>query len=158
MKNYKLLSKLVLWVLFLAGIAISISYFVGGSDGSLEVAGEFLPIPKFSSLFLCWNYFLVALVCLVTLVVVLKNFVDTSKVNKKKALFSLAVVVLFVGIIVACWFMGSPEKVEIVGYDGTDNEGLMARLSDACIYLTYILVVATFVALVWGRIHIAIKK
>ena len=158
MKNYKLLSKLVLWVLFIAGIAISISFFVGGSDGSLEVAGEFLSIPKFSSLFLCWNYFLVALVCLVTLVVVLKNFVDTSKVSKKKALFSLAVVVLFVGIIVACWFMGSPEKVEIVGYDGTDNEGLMARLSDACIYLTYILVVATFVALVWGRIHIAIKK
>ena len=153
MKDYKKISKLSLWVLLAIGIVASILFFAGGSNGSLEVAGDFLPIPKFTSMFLFWNYILVALVCLITLAVVVWEFVKTYKVDKIQALKKLAVVVGFVLLLVVCWFVGSPEKVDIIGYEGTDNEGAMARLSDACLYVTYVLVIATIATMAWGIIR-----
>ena len=153
MKDYKKISRISLWALMAVGILFSILFFAGGSDGSLEVAGDFLNIPKFTTLFLVWNYILVALVCLVTLAVVVWEFVKTYKVDPKKALTSLGVVLSFIIIVVICWFIGSPEKIDIIGYEGTDNVGTMARMSDACLYLTYFLVAATIAAMVWGVIY-----
>lgn len=154
MKDYKMIPKIALWVLMGLGIVCSIMFFfLGGSEGQLEVAGDFLEIPFFTNLFLTWNYILVILVCLVTLAVVVWEFVKTYKVDRKKALRSLCVVVGFIALIVICWLLGSPNEVKIIGYEGTDNVGGMARLSDACMYLTYILVLATVVSLVWGVIH-----
>ena len=153
MKDYKLIPKITLWVLLALGVAISIMFYAGGSEGTLEVAGDFLNIPLFTNLFLVWNYILVCLVVLITLGVVCWEFVKTYKVDKKKALNSLCVVLGFIALIVLCWLIGSPDEVKIVGYEGSDNVGAMARLSDACLYLTYILTCATVVALIWGVIH-----
>ena len=150
MKDYKKISKTTLLALMGVGILASILFFAGGSNGSLEVAGDFLPIPKFTTLFLAWNYVLVALVCLVTLAVVVWEFVKTYKVDPKKAMTGLYVVLGFVVLVVVCWVLGSPEKIDIVGYEGSDNQGAMARMSDACLYLTYFLVLGTIAAMVWG--------
>jgi hypothetical protein len=54
--------------------------------------------------------------------------------------------------------LGSPEKIDILGYEGTDNVGNMARMSDAIMYLVYILTISTVAALVWGVIYTKIKK
>jgi len=154
MKDYKMVPKIALWALMGLGIICSIMFFfLGGSEGQLEVAGDFLNIPYFTNLFLIWNYILVVLVCLVTLAVVVWEFTKLYKVDKKKALRGLYVVIGFIALIVVCWLLGSPEEIKILGYEGTDNVGGMARLSDACMYLTYILVLATVVTLVWGVIH-----
>ena len=158
MKNYKLLPKITVLVLLLVGIVVSVMFYAGGSEGTLEVAGDFLNIPLFTDLFLGWNYILVALVCLVTLCVVIWGFVNTFKVDKKKGFTQLAVVIGFVLVCVACWFLGSPDKVEILGYEGTDNVGNMARMSDAIMYLTYLLTAATIVTLVWGVIYTKCEK
>jgi hypothetical protein len=32
---------------------------------------------------------------------------------------------LFVGIFVVSFFMGSGERMEIIGYEGTQNEGIL---------------------------------
>jgi hypothetical protein len=48
--------------------------------------------------------------------------------------------------------------MEIVGYEGTDNVGNMARMSDAIMYLVYILVGSTVAALIWGVIYTKTKK
>ncbi len=153
MKDYKMIPKITLWVLMGLGILISVLFYVGGSEGSLEVAGDFLDIPRFSNLFLIWNYILVVLVCLITLGVVVWEFVKRYKVDPKQALRGLYVVIGFIALVLICWFCGSAEEVKIIGYEGTDNVGTMAKLSDACLYLTYVLVVATIAALVWGVIH-----
>ena len=100
MKDYKKISRITLWALMGVGILFSILFFACGSNGTLEVAGDFLPIPKFTSLFLVWNYILVALVCLVTLAVVVWEFVKTYKVDSKKALAGLGVVIGFVLVVV----------------------------------------------------------
>jgi hypothetical protein len=158
MKNYKLFPKVTLWVLMLVGIVATAMFFLGGSEGSLEVAGDFLDIPKFSDVFLYWIYALVGLVILVTFGFVLAKLVETFKVDPKAGVRSILVVLAAVGLCALCWFLGSPEKMEIIGYEGTDNVGNMARLSDAMMYLVYILTASTIAALVWGVIYTKVKK
>lgn len=154
MKDYKMVPKIALWALMGLGIICSVMFFfLGGSEGQLEVAGDFLEIPYFTNLFLVWNYILVFLVCLVTLAVVVWEFIKLYKVDQKKAIRGLFVVIGFIALIVICWLLGSPDEVKILGYEGSDNVGGMARLSDACMYLTYILVLATVATLIWGVIH-----
>lgn len=150
MKNYKLLPKITLWVLMLLGIVATIMFFAGGSDGSLEVAGDFLDIPRFTDLFLGWSYILLGIVILVTLGVVITEFVKNCKYDKRKAVRTSIVVVGFVALVLICWFLGSPEKINIIGYEGTDNVGAMAQMSDAIIYLCYILFTATIITMIWG--------
>ena len=158
MKNYKLFPKVTLWVLMLVGIVATAMFFLGGSEGSLEVAGDFLDIPKFSDVFLYWIYALVVLVILTTFGFVLAKLVETFKVDPKAGVRSILVVLAAVGICALCWFLGSPEKIEILGYEGTDNVGNMARMSDAIMYLVYILTASTVAALVWGVIYTKVKK
>ena len=150
MKNYKLLAKITLRVLMLLGIVATIMFFAGGSNGSLEVAGDFLDIPRFTDLFLIWSYILLGIVILVTLGVVITEFVKNCKYDKRKAIRTSVVVLGFVALVLVCWFLGSPEKINIIGYEGTDNVGAMAQMSDAIIYLCYILFAATICTLIWG--------
>ena len=158
MKNYKLFPKVTLWVLMLVGIVASVMFFAGGSEGSLEVAGDFLDIPKFTDILLYWIYVLVALVIFVTFGFVIAKLIETFKVDAKRGLTSVLVVLAAVALCALCWYLGSPEKINILGYEGTDNVGAMARLSDAIIYLTYILTASTVAALVWGVVYTKVKK
>ena len=158
MKNYKLFPKVTLWVLMLVGIVATALFFLGGSEGSLEVAGDFLDIPKFTNALLFWIYALVVLVILVTFGFVIAKLVETFKVDPKKGLVSVGVVLGAVALCALCWVLGSPEKIEIIGYEGTDNVGNMARMSDAIMYLVYILTASTVAALVWGVIYTKVKK
>jgi 4-hydroxybenzoate polyprenyltransferase len=158
MKNYKLFPKVTLWVLMVVGIVATALFFLGGSEGSLEVAGDFLDIPKFTNALLFWIYALVVLVILVTFGFVIAKLVETFKVDPKKGLVSVGVVLGAVALCALCWVLGSPEKIEILGYEGTDNVGNMARMSDAIMYLVYILTASTVAALVWGVIYTKVKK
>ena len=79
MKNYELLPKITLWVLLIVGVIFSVMFYAGGSAGTHEVAGDFLDIPKYSDLFLTWNYILLAIVIVVTLGVVIGEFVKNCK-------------------------------------------------------------------------------
>ena len=140
------------------GIIATALFFLGGSEGSLEVAGDFLDIPKFTNVLLYWIYALVVLVILATFGFVIAKLVETFKVDPKRGLTSVLVVLAAVALCALCWFLGSPEKVEILGYEGTDNVGNMARMSDAIMYLVYILTASTVAALVWGVVYTKIKK
>ena len=79
MKDYKMIPKVTLWSLLALGIVAIAMFFAGGSNGSLEVAGDFLDIPRFTDLFLTWNYILFGLVVLVTLAVVVMEFCKNWK-------------------------------------------------------------------------------
>lgn len=153
MKDYKLIPKITLWVLLALGLVFIALFFLGGSSGSLEVAGDFLDIPRFSDAFLIWNYVLFGLVVLVTLCVVVVEFANNWKTNRRKAYATLGVVCGFILLALVCWFLGSPEKIDIIGYEGSDNEGFWAQLADAVIYACYFLFAATIVTIVWGVIH-----
>ena len=153
MKNYKMLPKITLWSLLALGIVFITLFFLPLSEGTLEVAGDFLDIPRFSDAFLIWNYILFGLVVLITLAVVVVEFANNWKTNRRKAYMTLGVVGGFILLALICWFAGSPEKINIIGYEGTDNEGTWAQLADAVIYACYFLVIATICTMIWGYIH-----
>lgn len=153
MKNYKLIPKITLWALLVLGVVAIAMFFLGGSAGELEVAGDYLNIPRFADLFLIWVYILLGIAVLVTLGIVVVEFIKNWKTNRSKAITTLCVVCGFVALACACWFLGSPEKIEIIGYEGTDNQGFWAQLSDAVIYACYALVIATIGTMIWGIIH-----
>ena len=153
MKNYKMLPKVTLWTLLALGIVFIALFFLGGSNGSLEVAGDFLNIPRFTNAFLIWVYILLGLVILITLAVVVVEFANNWKTNRRKAYMTLGVVAGFILLACLCWFLGSPEKINIIGYEGTDNEGAWAQLADAVIYACYFLITATICTMVWGVVY-----
>jgi hypothetical protein len=153
MKNYKLLPKITLLTLLALGIVFIAMFFLGGSSGSLEVAGDFLDIPRFSDAFLIWVYILLGIVILVTLAVVVVEFCRNLKTNRRKAFMTLGVVIGFILLAIVCWSLGSPEKIHIIGYEGTDNEGAWAQLADAVIYACYFLIAGTIGTMIWGVIH-----
>ena len=93
------------------------------------------------------------IVILITLGVVVVDFAENWKTDRRKAYTTLGVVCGFVVLACLCWFAGSPEKINIIGYEGSDNVGFWAQLSDAVIYACYILIAATLIAMVWGVIH-----
>jgi len=150
MKNYKLIPKISLWALLALGIAVIAFFFLGGSSGSLEVAGDFLNVPKFTDLFLSWIYILIGLAVLLTLCVLIVKLASDFKYNPKSAIRSLCAVVGAVVLCIICWLMGSPEELHIIGYEGTDNVGFWAQMADAVMYLVYILFAATIVSVVVG--------
>ena len=153
MKNYKMIPKITLWSLLALGIVFIALFFLGGSNGSLEVAGDFLDIPRFTDAFLIWNYILFGVVVLITLGVVCVDFANNWKTNRRKAYMTLGVVGGFILLALICWFLGSPEKINIIGYEGTDNEGAWAQLADAVIYACYFLFIATIGTMIWGYVH-----
>lgn len=153
MKNYKLIPKITLWTLLALGIVFIVLFYLPLSEGTLEVAGDFLNIPKYTDAFLFWNYILFGIVVLITLAVVIADFVSNLQNNRRKAFGMLGVVLGFIALACICWFLGSPEKIDIIGYEGTDNEGFWAQLSDAVIYACYFLFAATIGTMIWGYIH-----
>ena len=148
-----MLPKVTLLTLLALGIVFVALFFFGGSNGSLEVAGDFLDIPRFSDAFLFWVYILLALAVLITLAVVCVEFVNNWKTNRRKAYMTLGVVGGFILLGAICWMLGSPEKINIIGYEGTDNQGAWAQLADAVIYACYFLIIATLVTMGWGIVH-----
>ena len=153
MKDYKLLPKITLLALLALGIAFTVLFYLPLSEGTLEVAGDFLNIPLFTDAFLIWVYILLGIVVLVTLGVVAVEFAENWKKNRRKAYMTLGVVGGFILLALICWFAGSPEKINIIGYEGTDNEGAWAQLADAVIYACYFLIIATVGTMIWGYVH-----
>lgn len=139
------------------GLVVAVMFFAGGNEGSLNVAGEELGIPKFVEQFLSWNYILVALSVLVTLAAVVMVFIRTFKASPKRACISLGAILLLAALFVVCWFLGSDKELLIPGYDGTDNVGPWAQLSDMMIYITYILFGATLLTMLGGWIYTKTK-
>ena len=57
-------------------------------------------------------------------------------------------------VLAITWFMGSPEKLEIISYDRSDNVGFWAQATDMFLYSLYTLFVVAIVCMMLG----AIKK
>ncbi len=157
MKNYSLITKITMWALLLIGLVFAVMFFAGGSAGSIEVVGDFLDIPVYTDAFLNWVYILFGITILATLVAVLANFIRTFKADPKRGLRQVAVICLFVAVFVISWFLGSPEQVEILGYEGTENVGFWAQMTDTVMYSIYILFGATVCALIGGAIYTRVK-
>ena len=53
--------------------------------------------------------------------------------------------------------IGSPEKISIIGYEGTDNFGFWAQFTDMIIYATYALFIAIIGTIAGAGIYTKLK-
>ena len=151
------LPKYTLWVLFAISLVVSGIFIFGGSMEIEGNAGEMLSTFVHTDLFLNWTYILFALSVVITLFAAISSFITTLRKNPKKGIGTIVVLVVFAFVFVVSWFLGSPEELTIVGYEGTDNVGFWAQYSDMCLWATIIFSVATILALVGSTLYSKIK-
>lgn len=77
--------------------------------------------------------------------------------NPLSAIKSLIPLIIFVLIFVVAWSLGSAEKISIIGYEGTENEGFWAQFTDMVIYASYTLFAAVVLAIFGARVYTSLK-
>lgn len=144
-------------ILGLISVVLVVLMYVGGNAESLTVGEESLTVPKFTDPLLYWSYFLLVLIVVITIGFTLIGFVKQLIETPKSALKTLIPIALFAIIFIASWFLGSSEKISIIGYEGTENEGFWAQFSDMIIYSCYTLFAALVVTIVGSGIYKKLK-
>lgn len=155
-KLFKLIPTYLLWILFLISIVIILMVYLGGGT-QVDINGETWSQPTYTDTLLNWAYTLCFATIGITLIISLAKFIMDFIANPAKGIKSLVVLVLFVAVFFISWNLGSEKPIEITGYDGTDNAGVMARFSDMCLYVTYTLVVGTLLAWIGSSLYSKIK-
>lgn len=149
----KSIPKLSLLVLGALSIIVGLLFFVGGADGSIEVGGESIEVPKYADPLIYWSYILLALSLVVTVGLLLFQYVEHLKTDFKAAIKSLIAVAILAVIMLISFFAGSGEEMKIIGYEGADNSGFWAQFTDMCLYATYILIGGVLLALVGSAVY-----
>ena len=137
-------------------VLVALIYF-GGNAESLTVGEDTLTVPKFTDPLLYWSGFLIVLTIGITLVLTLWGFIKQLIDNPVSALKSLIPLALFAIIFIVSWFLGSAEKIDIIGYEGTDNVGFWAQFTDMLIYSISVLFVAIALTIVGSGIYKSLK-
>ncbi len=145
-------------VLVLASAILVLLIYVGGnSDPLLNPAGEEMTNPKYTDVLLYWTYFLFGVAVFITLLMAGLSFSKSLIEAPKAALKSLLPLLGFILIFVIGWYLGSGERLSIIGYEGTENEGNWARFTDMVIYAIYALFVLVIAAIIGARINNSLK-
>lgn len=140
-------------ILGLVSVLLVVLMYVGGNAESLMVGEESLTVPKFTDPLLYWSYFLLILAIGITLFVTLLSFVKQLIANPVSAIKTLVPLVGFILIFVVSWFLGSGEKISIIGYEGTENEGFWAQFTDMLIYASYALFIGLGLTIVGASLY-----
>jgi hypothetical protein len=147
------ISGVTVMLLGLVSVLLVVLMYAGGNAESLMVGEEALTVPKFTDPLLYWSYFLLVLTLGLTLVLTLYGFVKQLIDHPASALKTLIPLVLFALVFVVSWFLGSAEKISIIGYEGTDNEGFWAQFTDMLIYSSYALFIALTLTIVGASVY-----
>ena len=151
------ISKITIYVLGLISIVLVALIYFGGNADPLSVGEDSLTVPKFTDTLLYWCYFLVILAIGITLLLTIIGFVKKLIQSPVAGIKSLIPIALFVLIFVVAWFLGSPEKVSIIGYEGTDNVGFWAQFTDMIVFAIYALFIGIALTIAGSAIYTKLK-
>lgn len=114
--------------------------------------------PNQTSTFLIWTYVLFGLACLATLAAACISFVNNSRKDPKNAIKTVVVFVSLALLLLITYMIGDGSELEIIGYTGTDNKDpFWLKLSDMCLYSTYVLLFIGAFAAIAGNFVKKIK-
>ncbi|MBR5704156.1 MAG: hypothetical protein IKX45_07905 [Bacteroidales bacterium] len=100
--------------------------------------------------YIIWAYVLVAIALILVLAFLL---IDVSKT--KKSLFTfLALIVGAIVLVAACWLLAPGGEVAT----NAEYTPKISKFSDAALYVTYAMVIASIAAIIWSAISNAIKN
>lgn len=151
------ISGMSVLLLGLVSVFLVILIYVGGNAESIIVGEDSLTVPKFTDPLLYWSYFLLVLTLGITLLLTLVGFVKKLIDSPVSALKSLIPMILFVLIFVISWFLGSADKISIIGYEGSENFGFWAQFSDMLIFSSYALFIGLALTIVGSSVYKKLK-
>jgi hypothetical protein len=156
MKGIKIVGISLVVISFLLLIAFFAT--IGqGSETIDSAAGEAIQVPMMTDVVIYWLYILFGVAIVVSIALALVKFVKSLISNPVSALKSLIPIALFGAVFLISFLAGSGEKMSIIGYEGTQNEGTWAQLADMFIYSIYTLFVVILVTIFGSRIYTALK-
>ena len=151
------ISGITILLLGLISVVLVALIYVGGNAESLAVGEDVLTVPKFTEPLIFWCYILIGLAIGITLLLTLIGFIKTMIASPVAGLKSLIPLAIFVVIFVVAWTLGSPDKVSIIGYEGTDNMGFWAQFSDMIIIAIYALFIGIIGTIAGSAIYTKLK-
>ena len=137
-----------------------IAFFATFGQGSATIdsaAGEAIHVPYMTDIIIFWLYALFGIGIIVSIAAAISQFVKSLISNPASALKSLIPILLFAGIFVVSYLMGSGERMSIIGYEGVQNEGTWAQISDMFLYTVYTLIVLIIIVIAGSRVYSALK-
>lgn len=152
--------KIIGLSLLLISFFLLIAFFATlgqGTESIASAAGEAIHVPLLTDTILYWSYILFGIAIFVTVLMAIIQFIKTMKLNPGAALKSLIPIVIFAAIFVVSFLLGSGEKMTIIGYEGTQNEGLWAQITDMFLYTSYTLMVVLVLTIFGARIYTSLK-
>lgn len=155
-KAIKITGLALVLVSFLLLIAFYATMGQGG-DSIVSASGEAIHVPLLTDTIILWLYLLFGIAIVVTISMALFQFIKSLISNPASALKSLIPILLFAGIFIVSFVMGSGEKMDIIGYEGTQNEGLWAQITDMFIYTIYALFALIVLTIFGSRIYTSLK-
>ena len=153
------IASLVLYILFGLSAVVLVLFFCVGFDEQEMVAAGYVTSPKFTNLLLYWQYALVAL-CLVTTIVGIAiskgGKVDSQMPKISGVLQTVMGLLLPIALLVVGFMMGdgNPLRTGQGVYDNT----FWCRMTDSLLYTIYALVAVTLIGLILNLTGIFKKK
>lgn len=156
LKTIKIIGLSLLLISFLLLIAFFAT--IGQGSESIEsAAGEAIHVPLLTDTIIYWSYILFGVAIFVTVLMAIIQFIKSMRLNPGAALKSLIPILIFAAIFVVSFFFGSGEKMTIIGYEGTQNEGIWAQVTDMFLYTSYTLMVVLVLTIFGARIYTSLK-
>ena len=139
----KKLPKIALWVLFLISIVITVLYVINIKSENLDA---------WTYTYLNWAYVTVGLTILAIILMPILTFKQRT-VKLRSILLVIGITVVLVG---GSYLLAPGTPVTLA--NGKVFEGSVVKLTDAGMYLTYILVACAVIAIIGGSVYNALKK
>lgn len=171
--KYGLIAKVLMWVFLALGICswLWLVYNSSKYDESTQAGIEQVIklnadnpdevgtyVVTGTNLFVVLMYILIAVAAIVTLASGCSSLAARFSTDPKGAIFSLLPWILLCILLLITWFMGSGEKMDIIGYEGTDNQGFWAQATDAIIYSSVALIIIAGLSALCGWIYSKVSK
>jgi len=135
--------NIALYVILAVTLVLAGMFFLGG-----DVAGETYKTPVYTESFLNWAYVLIFIAAGISLVFEVVHLV----LNPKNAVRTLISIGLIAVVTLVSYGLADTTPLDIVGYQGTDNVPSMLSMSGTFLYVTYILLGAVVVSILYAEL------
>lgn len=152
------ISNIVALVLLAVSVVIVLAMYVGpNADTITNAGGDVMNVPAATDTLIYWCYALLIATVVAVVGFAAYKFISNLIINPKGGIKTIVTLVAFAILIIVAWNLGSPEKLPIIGYEGTENEGFWAQFTDMAIYVCYTLFVLVFLAIIGNRLYTKFK-
>ena len=152
------ISNIVALVLLAVSVVIVLAMYVGpNADTITNAGGDVMNVPAATDTLIYWCYALLIATVVAVVGFAAYKFISNLIINPKGGIKTIVTLVAFAILIIVAWNLGSPEKLPIIGYEGTENEGFWAHFTDMVIYVCYTLFVLVFLAIIGNRLYTKFK-